>query len=42
MRALTVEPGQKDSLSVSDVADPTPGDGELLVGFPLVTWRHRH
>ncbi|MER6811013.1 glucose 1-dehydrogenase [Spirillospora sp. NPDC000708] len=31
MRALTVVPGQKDSLSVLDVPDPEPGDGELLV-----------
>jgi threonine dehydrogenase-like Zn-dependent dehydrogenase len=31
MRALTVEPGKKDSLKVADVPDPTPGDGELLV-----------
>ncbi|MBD2898320.1 D-altritol 5-dehydrogenase [Actinomadura sp. RB99] len=31
MRALTVVPGQKDSLSVRDVPDPEPGDGELLV-----------
>lgn len=31
MRALTVQPGQKDSLKVTDEPDPTPGDGELLV-----------
>jgi glucose 1-dehydrogenase len=31
MRALTVIPLQKDSLAVVDVADPEPGDGELLV-----------
>ncbi|MGH3634829.1 MAG: glucose 1-dehydrogenase [Mycobacterium sp.] len=31
MRALTVEPGHKGSLSVADVPDPTPGEGELLV-----------
>ncbi|MDL4815346.1 glucose 1-dehydrogenase [Actinomadura opuntiae] len=31
MRALTVVPGQKDSLAVRDVPDPEPGDGELLV-----------
>ncbi|OBI43917.1 theronine dehydrogenase [Mycobacterium kyorinense] len=31
MRALTVQPGHKGSLSVSDVPDPTPADGELLV-----------
>src|SRR5579875_621848 len=31
MRALTVEPGRKGSLSVSDVPDPTPGDNEMLV-----------
>jgi threonine dehydrogenase-like Zn-dependent dehydrogenase len=31
MRALTVVPLQKDSLAVSDVPEPTVGDGELLV-----------
>jgi len=31
MRALTVIPGQADSLSVRDVPDPAPGSGELLV-----------
>ncbi|MGH3423559.1 MAG: alcohol dehydrogenase catalytic domain-containing protein, partial [Nocardioidaceae bacterium] len=31
MRALTVVPGQADSLSVEDVDEPTPRDGELLV-----------
>jgi glucose 1-dehydrogenase len=31
MRALTVVPRQRDSLAVSDVAEPDPGDGELLV-----------
>lgn len=31
MRALTVIPGQADSLSVQDVDDPVPADGELLV-----------
>ncbi len=31
MRALTVEPGRKGSLAVSDVPDPAPGDGELSV-----------
>jgi threonine dehydrogenase-like Zn-dependent dehydrogenase len=31
MRALTVIPLQKDSLAVSDVPDPRPGDGDLLV-----------
>ncbi|MBO0866133.1 MAG: glucose 1-dehydrogenase [Mycobacterium sp.] len=31
MRALTVEPGRQGSLSVTDVPDPTPRDGELLV-----------
>jgi threonine dehydrogenase-like Zn-dependent dehydrogenase len=31
MRALTVEPGRKSSLSISDVPDPTPGADELLV-----------
>jgi threonine dehydrogenase-like Zn-dependent dehydrogenase len=31
MRALTVKPGEKDSLSVDEVPDPRPGSGELLV-----------
>lgn len=31
MRALTVEPGRKGSLSVTDVPDPRPGNDELLV-----------
>ena len=31
MRALTVIPLQKDSLAVSDVPDPQPGDSDLLV-----------
>jgi threonine dehydrogenase-like Zn-dependent dehydrogenase len=31
MRALTVVPGQKDSLAVRDVPDPVPADGDLLV-----------
>ncbi|HEY7488309.1 MAG TPA: glucose 1-dehydrogenase [Streptosporangiaceae bacterium] len=31
MRALTVVPLTKDSLAVTDVADPVPRDGELLV-----------
>src|SRR5689334_7930307 len=31
MRALTVIPSRKDTLSVTDVPDPEPGDGELLV-----------
>src|ERR671932_1861119 len=31
MRALTVIPLQKGSLTVTDVPDPEPGDGELLV-----------
>ncbi|MGH3966957.1 MAG: glucose 1-dehydrogenase, partial [Mycobacterium sp.] len=31
MRALTVEPGRKGSLRVTDVPDPKAGDGELLV-----------
>jgi len=31
MRALTVVPRQRDSLAVSDVADPSPGDGDLVV-----------
>src|SRR5215467_14811688 len=31
MRALTVVPLSKDSLEVSEVADPVAGDGELLV-----------
>jgi glucose 1-dehydrogenase len=31
MRALTVIPRQRGSLAVSDVADPEPGEGELLV-----------
>src|SRR3954454_22693720 len=31
MRALTVVPLKKDSLAVTDVPDPEPGDGDLLV-----------
>ena len=31
MRALTVTPGERDSLRVTDVPDPVPGPGELLV-----------
>ncbi|MFE0823332.1 glucose 1-dehydrogenase [Streptomyces sp. NPDC058847] len=31
MRALTVRPGEKDSLRVREVPDPVPADGELLV-----------
>jgi threonine dehydrogenase-like Zn-dependent dehydrogenase len=31
MRALTVIPGQKESLRVEHVPDPVPGDGDLLV-----------
>ncbi|MEV7802031.1 glucose 1-dehydrogenase [Microbispora sp. NPDC088329] len=31
MRALTVIPLQKDSLAVTEVPDPEPGDGDLLV-----------
>ncbi|MEU0561014.1 glucose 1-dehydrogenase [Dactylosporangium sp. NPDC006015] len=31
MRALTVIPRQRQSLAVTDVPDPEPGDGELLV-----------
>ncbi|APU16153.1 MULTISPECIES: glucose 1-dehydrogenase [Actinoalloteichus] len=31
MRALTVTPGEQDSLRVDEVDDPTPGPGELLV-----------
>ncbi|AGL16272.1 glucose 1-dehydrogenase [Actinoplanes sp. N902-109] len=31
MRALTVIPLRKDSISVGDVPDPQPGDGDLLV-----------
>lgn len=31
MRALTVEPGHKGSLTVTDVPDPSPREGELLV-----------
>lgn len=31
MRAVTVEPGHRGTLKVTDVADPTPGEGELLV-----------
>jgi threonine dehydrogenase-like Zn-dependent dehydrogenase len=31
MRALTVLPSQPGSLAVTDVADPAPGDGDLLV-----------
>ncbi|MEZ3182747.1 glucose 1-dehydrogenase [Streptomyces pimonensis] len=31
MRALTVRPGEKDSLEVREVSDPVPADGELLV-----------
>ncbi|GAA5081780.1 threonine dehydrogenase-like Zn-dependent dehydrogenase [Thermocatellispora tengchongensis] len=30
MRALTVRPGEKDSLAVVDMPDPVPGDGEVL------------
>jgi threonine dehydrogenase-like Zn-dependent dehydrogenase len=31
MRALTLIPEQKDTLAVTDVPDPEPGDGDLLV-----------
>src|SRR5690242_10167937 len=31
MRAVTVEPGQAGTLTVADVPDPTPADGEVLV-----------
>jgi glucose 1-dehydrogenase len=31
MRALTVLPRQRNSLAVTDVAEPQPGDGELVV-----------
>ncbi|GAA2646484.1 glucose 1-dehydrogenase [Streptomyces virginiae] len=31
MRALTVRPGEKESLEVRDVPDPVPATGELLV-----------
>src|SRR5690348_4291531 len=31
MRALTIVPLQSNSLEVSDVADPQPSEGELLV-----------
>ncbi|OEJ49474.1 glucose 1-dehydrogenase [Streptomyces agglomeratus] len=31
MRALTVRPGEKDSLEVRDVPEPVPASGELLV-----------
>jgi threonine dehydrogenase-like Zn-dependent dehydrogenase len=31
MRALTLIPMQKDSLAVTDVPDPRPGEGDLLV-----------
>jgi threonine dehydrogenase-like Zn-dependent dehydrogenase len=31
MRALTVIPGQRDSLALSDVPDPQPSEGDLLV-----------
>ncbi|SFP19459.1 glucose 1-dehydrogenase [Actinomadura madurae] len=31
MRALTVQPGQRGSLAVTDVPDPEPGEGDLLV-----------
>ncbi|GAA2499708.1 glucose 1-dehydrogenase [Streptomyces gobitricini] len=31
MRALTVRPGQKNSLEERQLADPSPADGELLV-----------
>jgi threonine dehydrogenase-like Zn-dependent dehydrogenase len=31
MRALTVVPRKKDSLAVTEVPDPNPGDGDLLV-----------
>src|SRR4051794_41672377 len=31
MRALTVVPKQQDSLAVTDVPDPEPADGDLLV-----------
>ncbi|WP_333482806.1 hypothetical protein [Streptomyces mutabilis] len=31
MRALTVRPGEKDSLEVREVPDSVPADGELLV-----------
>ena len=32
MRALTVTPGQKDSLRLRDVPEPPAGEGEVLVG----------
>ena len=31
MRALTVRPGVKDSLALSDLPEPAPGDGAVLV-----------
>lgn len=31
MRALTLHPGQADSVALSGIPDPVPGDGELLV-----------
>ncbi|WP_308212436.1 alcohol dehydrogenase catalytic domain-containing protein [Actinomadura madurae] len=31
MRALTVQPGERGSLAVTDVPDPEPGEGDLLV-----------
>src|SRR6476469_6528994 len=31
MRALTVTPGRADSARITDVPDPEPGPGELLV-----------
>ncbi|WP_030158790.1 glucose 1-dehydrogenase [Glycomyces sp. NRRL B-16210] len=31
MRALTVEPGRKGSLSLEEIDEPVPGEGELLV-----------
>jgi D-arabinose 1-dehydrogenase-like Zn-dependent alcohol dehydrogenase len=31
MRALTTIPLSKDTLELTDLPDPSPGDGELLV-----------
>ena len=31
MRAMTVIPGQPDSAELTELPDPTPGEGEVLV-----------
>ncbi|MGO4611484.1 hypothetical protein AB4142_34625, partial [Variovorax sp. 2RAF20] len=36
MRALTVTPGEKDSLKLRDVPEPATGEGEVLAHGPPV------